>query len=373
MNEDNLNNSLEVSLIGTGGGYGESIVLNLGNNDWIVVDSCQDPFTKKSLPLEYLKSLKVNISEDVKLIICTHWHDDHILGISNLLNECDTAKFCMASATDKNKFLLMVGLDSKKAENESSLSSTKELSQCIEIIRKKGLNILTAVQDRILYMNKTKDISSYVYSLSPSDYILEQFNIEISSLISDFSSSNRKIICESPNDKSVALLIKINDQGILLGSDLEVSNDNKKGWLCVLDNCKCIDSKASIYKIPHHGSKNGFHERIWDELVNRNAISKLTPWNRGDKLPTKEMLKKYREFTDNLYITSYNFQERNKPKKREKRIAKVIERFNKTLNEERYHYGIVRCRLNLSDTRNEWNVELIDKALQITDEFIIKN
>ncbi len=48
-------NIAEITLIGTGGGYGESIVVHVGNNEWIVVDSCQDPFTKDSLPLLFLK------------------------------------------------------------------------------------------------------------------------------------------------------------------------------------------------------------------------------------------------------------------------------------------------------------------------------
>lgn len=38
-------NLFRVSLIGTGGGYGESVVVQLGLNNWIVVDSCIDPVT----------------------------------------------------------------------------------------------------------------------------------------------------------------------------------------------------------------------------------------------------------------------------------------------------------------------------------------
>jgi len=32
-------NIAEVTLLGTGGGYGESIVLHIGDNEWILVDS----------------------------------------------------------------------------------------------------------------------------------------------------------------------------------------------------------------------------------------------------------------------------------------------------------------------------------------------
>ncbi len=366
---DNLENKIiEVSLIGTGGGYGECIVINLGNHNWVVVDSCRDPFSKKSLPLEYLQSIGVDVSNDVKLVLCTHWHDDHILGISELLEECNNANLCIASATDRKKFLLLVGLDYHKCKSESSASSTKELSNCIDIIKRRGSKIVSAVQDRLVFSSNLDGINSQVYTLTPSDFVLEQFNKEISSLMVEYMSSNSKIISETPNDKSVTLLIKVNDQRIILGSDLEVTEDNSKGWLCILDNCQCIDFKSSLFKIPHHGSKNGFHERILQELLEENAIAKLTPWNRGGQLPKKEMLKKYKEFTDNLYMTTLMVS--NKPKNRDRSIAKAIERFNKTVKENKYGHGIIHCKINLSYPELGWEVALINKAIKVTDEIL---
>ena len=36
----------EITLIGTGGGYGESCVVHYGENNWAVIDSCVDPKKK---------------------------------------------------------------------------------------------------------------------------------------------------------------------------------------------------------------------------------------------------------------------------------------------------------------------------------------
>lgn len=44
-------NYFRVSLIGTGG-YGESVVIQMGTNNWMVVDSCIDPISKESVPLQ---------------------------------------------------------------------------------------------------------------------------------------------------------------------------------------------------------------------------------------------------------------------------------------------------------------------------------
>jgi beta-lactamase superfamily II metal-dependent hydrolase len=361
---------IEITLIGTGGGYGESVVIHLGNESWVVVDSCINPNSKICLPLEYLKSIGVDVSKDVKLIICTHWHDDHILGISQLLDESISAKFCMARPLDKKKFLRLVGLDYQKAKNDSNTSSTIELNNCIKIMQDRKFEFQNAIQDRILFTANLNNISSQIIALSPSDFVVNEYDKEISELITEYGYSNRKIVCQTPNDKSVALLLKVNNQRIILGSDLEVSEDNRKGWLCILNESQSIDSKSSLFKIPHHGSKNGYHERIWDELLIDNVVANLTPWNRNTKLPKKEMLLKYKKHTDELYMTaSLN---NNKPKERERSISKAISRFNGTLREIKYKLGIIRCRIGVDQNNEPWQIKLIGSAHKIEDNILNK-
>jgi len=360
--------AIETTLIGTGGGYGESIVIHLGNNDWIVIDSCINPKTKKSLPLEYLESLNVNLSIDLKLIVCTHWHDDHILGISQLLEVSNNAIFCLAVAKDRNKFLKFVGLDNNKIKNESTASSAKEISNCLEILKLRKTTVKQAVEDKILLSHKENGFHYEVISLSPSDYVIEEYNNEISTLITEYGNSNKKVVYQKPNDKSVVILIKINNHRILLGSDLEVTSDRRKGWFCILDNSQTIDRKSDVFKIPHHGSENGYHKDIWEKLVAKNAIAKLTPWNKGEKLPNKEMLSLFLNHTNNLYTTSVTQTSKGKQKKRDKGITKAINRFNPTLKEVKFSKGIVQCRCDLECS--DWSVELIESAKKInTDDF----
>ena len=361
--DDNLpeNEIFEVSLIGTGGGYGESIVIHLGNQEWIVVDSCIDPYTKKCLPLEYLISKKVDVSKNVKMIICTHWHDDHIRGISELFESCESSAFCMASVSDRKKFLSFVGLDYNKIEKDASTASTIEITKCLEIVKLRNLQIKAAAQDRLLL----KLSFAKIYSLSPSDFVINEFNNEISTLITEYGASNRKVIIQTPNEKSVALYITVNNYGVLLGSDLEVSTNKNKGWICILDNCQCFETRASLFKIPHHGSINGYHPRIWNELLNKNAVAQLTPWNQAGKvLPCKDMLECYLNHTDELYSTSSNALS-NTAKKREKSIAKAIKNFNSSVSEVKYKLGIIRCQLNFLERNAKWNTDLFGEAIKI--------
>ena len=356
------NNIFEVSLIGTGGGYGESIVIHLENQHWIVVDSCIDPDTKECLPLQYLKSKKVDVSKDVKMIICTHWHDDHILGISQLYKSCESSVFCMSSVTDRKKFLQFIGFDYRKIDKDATAASTIEIMNCLDIANLRKTPIKTAIQDKLLLKTDFTEI----YSLSPSDFVINEFNNEISTLITEYGSSNRKIIVQTPNEKSVALYITVNGNSVLLGSDLEVSTNKNKGWICILDNCQCFDTKASLFKIPHHGSSNGYHSRIWDELVGQNAVAELTPWNLGKgKLPNSGMLNCYLNHTDKLYSTS-SLTMSDSAKKREKSISKAIKSFNGSVSEVKYKLGIIRCRLNFLNKNAAWSTDLFGEALKIS-------
>lgn len=359
-------NIAEITLIGTGGGYGESIVIHLGNNNWAVVDSCINPETKKSLPLEYLTKIGVNIDVDVKIIICTHWHDDHILGISELLEASKSATFCMAIPNDKKKFLMMVKLDYTKSDSIISNSSTIEFNKCISIIEKRNTSKKRALADRILFSEKINDVfKSEIFSLSPSDYVVDEFDLEISELITQFGESRLKIISKNPNQKSVALLLKLGVHNAILGADLEVGFSNKEGWLNILDFSNVIDKnkKASLFKIPHHGSENGYHIRIWDELLADKTIAKLTPWNKNNKLPQDFMVKKYYEHTKDLYITSPSAG--LTAKKRDKNIEKTIKNLGLKVVEIKYTFGLVRSRINLENINDTWQTDIHEKAFQL--------
>lgn len=66
---------IEVSIFGPG--KGESVLVHLGQNQWIIVDSCIAPRTREIPALEYLDQIGVDASTQVRLIVATHAHDDH--------------------------------------------------------------------------------------------------------------------------------------------------------------------------------------------------------------------------------------------------------------------------------------------------------
>jgi len=364
MSLDKPNNSFgEITIIGTGGGYGESCVLHLGEQKWVVIDSCIDPNSRKSLPLAYLEQVGVNLGEDVELILCTHWHDDHILGISDLLKKCVKAKFSFAKANDLTKFLRMVALDYQKLLKGSTNSSTFEFNQCLEIIEKRKSNHqVLAYPDRVLLSINYLIYQNEVIALSPSDAAIKNFDHEISSLITEYGKTNRRIIPLSPNFNSVVVLLKLGPHRALLGADLGVSKSNKMvGWDCIIEQSQTIDKASAYFKIPHHGSINSFHETLWENRFLVHPISTITPWNRGLKLPTRDMVEKYKSLSKAVFITSVF--SKSKPKKRDKVINKMIEDFKIDIEEIPFKYGIIRSRIDMSDKSADWAVDCFGTSL----------
>lgn len=355
----------EITVIGTGGGYGECIILKLGEKDWIIVDSCIDPITKKTLALTYLTELGVDIANDVKLILCTHWHDDHVKGMSELLDLSVNADFVMSKVNDKEKFLQLVALDSGKL-SKSSNSTTVEFSKCLEIQSKRKKTIKSAFCDRLLYKTSYNNKDFKIISLSPSDLTINEFDMEISTLIKEFGQSNRQIVVNTPNDKSVALLIQLGGENVILGSDLEVGNNAQKGWLHIINHSVSVQGEmSSVFKIPHHGSNNGYNTEIWNKLLHPNPISKITPWNRGKGLPQEDMIQVYKNNTDKLYITSSVSNKKSKNRNLENGLSKFIKSNRPSLEEIKYHFGIIRSRINYSEQNPTWKTELFGEAIKI--------
>ena len=95
----------ELTLFGPG--YGESIVLHVGDGVWVIVDSCIDN-DRAPRALRYLEGIGIDPAQAVALIVATHWHDDHIRGMGRLVDACSQAAFCCAAALCQKEFLSAV-------------------------------------------------------------------------------------------------------------------------------------------------------------------------------------------------------------------------------------------------------------------------
>lgn len=333
------NNEIEVSVFGNG--CGECVVIHLSNNEWIIVDSfCNS--NKYPIALQYLNDLSVNISQDVKKIIASHWHDDHVRGLSQIVDECKEAKFVASQACGVKEFLKLCRIYDKNVQ-QASPSGVCELSKIFKILLNNNRIPQRAVADR--HLLQTNNVN--IIALSPSDYTVESFLQQVACNLPKEGESQTNIL-RFTNDPCVVLWIEIDDIKILLGSDLEFTLSSEAGWDNILNNLNVnLTNKADIYKIPHHGSITADKEQLWDKLISNDAITVMSPFKKGNvflpgTIDVERILKKERE----SYI-SLSHKQLNKKVKRDNKIDRLIKEHIEFITPMNNVVGQVRIRKKL--------------------------
>lgn len=341
--------TLEVSLFGAG--IGEAIALHVGAGQWILIDSCraggQD---SEPLSLTYLKSIGINPASAVKLIVATHWHDDHVNGLSDLVDQCPGAQLVFSQALVNDEFLQLVSTFSDQPLGFDHLKSgVREMGQSLKtaFARKTDAayprpSVMKTWADHKIFRSGACEI----VSLSPSPQAVNLSDHEMASmwnaLVKEAEGrdgprpSRAGIPCPDRNHNAVALWVRWGDRRVLLGADLEEYGDPLLGWQAVLGCNQFPDSQARVIKIAHHGSPNGHLDAVWGQIVsNTDAFAILTAYNRGiTPRPAVTDIERIAANTENIHYTSL-------PRATANKYPRAVER---TLNQ------VARRRRNLGAT-----------------------
>lgn len=320
-------NELEISIFGSH--IGECIVIHLPNGKWLIVDSCLNPDTGKPIALDYLHSLGVDPTQDVGLIIISHWHDDHVKGMGVLVETCRSARVCCPLAMMKKEFLTLLShysgddslVDRHTAGTREMATSVKILHQRIQTNGTMSKFIIPVGADRTLL----EETNFSVRSLSPSDKSFHKALASFGSLLSTHKTERKILPAPTHNDNSIALWLSYSGQSILLGADLEESTDEEVGWKAVINSPvrpDRRDGKACLFKIPHHGSETGHSDDVWNYMVESDAICLMTENSRGGySLPKAADVERIKKNTTRLFCTS---QLKQKLPKRDNTVEKTL-------------------------------------------------
>jgi beta-lactamase superfamily II metal-dependent hydrolase len=267
-------------LILLGPGYGESILVRVPPNHWLVVDSFTVPIRAKPAvngPLVVLKQFGAQPS----LLVLTHQHEDHTAGFAELVELSPPE--CLVACTDKFK----------------AVSPNAPRSQDCEQHRRLGNNIeaMNAVQDCwkdqpdkrfVLEAKKTCNLGeAKVTVLHPSQEFL-----------ADKQPTNQ-------NELSSPLLLEWKDLRLLLGADLE------KHWPSAEKSAPNLHDHQA-FKVSHHASQNGLDPVLFGEAGRGSSQRQwwATPWSRNGGLPNfsdghgpSQIL----QHIDKLFLTSLPF------------------------------------------------------------------
>ena len=372
-----LDDEFEITTLGPGASSGESIVIHLISDEWIIIDSCMSG--DEILPLTYLREIDVDY-EKVTKVICTHWHTDHIKGMPEILRKCRNAQLYMAPVGPFKGYLNLVLKIATKDPFRSTVWTIFDncLSSLEEINHRRPKFI--SHNERFAH---SEDFD--LFAIGPSDELIQRFHktlflIDPNNVSEDDATELEGNIC------SMAFSLRFYNQKILVGGDMEVGRirqDKYNAQLCtnecpeheecgwceaIMDgNIFAAETPYHFVNIPHHSSSSAFCPKMWKEgMVEGGPISTTTCFRcaSGESLPTREMLEIYRTLSSRLYTTNGVVNEISKSEVREFEGVEGIEVVEEIIDNE----GVIISRWRTQE--EGWKVYCFGTARLVDEAFI---
>ena len=344
----------EIELTLFGPGYGESAVLHIGGGVWVIVDSCMGT-EETPRPLEYLTEIGIDPGRAVELIVASHWHDDHIRGMAQLVETCGKAAFCCASALCQEEFLVAVGALEGRSFSAAG-SGVREVHRVFSRLVEVGASPTLAVANRLILSRNGCNI----WALSPNDSALVGSLRSIGRLVPKSGEPKLRLPSLSPNRVSVALWISFEDTAVLLGSDVE-----RGGWVDIVQDTTRPAGRASAFKVPHHGSSGADEPDVWERMLKPGVLAALAPWRRGrHRLPTPQDAERLLSNTPNVWITAGR--EPSAPNRKIQAVERTIREAGIELRRTSMPPGAIRMRRPVGDG-SPWQVETLGSACHLRE------
>jgi hypothetical protein len=354
----------EIDIVVVGPGFGESILVHIGDGDWIIVDSCLDSSSGRPAALVFFEHIGVDPKTAVKLICASHWHDDHVGGIADLVQACETAEFACSAALTRGEF---VDLASIYNQNHTLIqpSGPSEMYNVLSLLEQRHQIPLRVIGGLPFFRMLHRDArpSCTVTALSPSNVEFDRFLRAIAGLYPTLrTGKSLRVPDPPPNDLSIAMWVEVRDLNILFGADVEEHGDPSRGWSAIIAT-RGGNPQANLFKIAHHGSITGHHPGIWTSLLTRRPHAVLTPWNRGTKLPTEADCTRITSLTDLGFATSRPVSLRGKRKG--PAVDRTLNEANIVIRDIEPPTGFVHFRAKANSL--EWTATLSAEALTLNN------
>lgn len=317
-----MKDSIGIHVIG--GGFGESVIVELPDGTYGVVDCCCSRLKCDNLDqeIESNPSLRLLVQEknagSLAFVAVTHPHEDHARGVSHILKHYENRidqiwifetfqerylSNCLRALQKREKLLPV-----EQLLNERPGTFSRELNwlrnYVIRICCKKKLSQLHFFSD---IRTDSLPCGVKVHFLGPvvsrvTNYRAKSIDRVVQIAEDGTGKLNRdwKPYPLKHNELSPALLIEYGQTRLLLGGDVEA-----EAWQELLEQ-RDGSLSCQFYKIPHHGSVNGFCDGLLERIAEGGSpVAVLTPFNRHWKpLPTVDGLDEYRKHFDAIYATN---------------------------------------------------------------------
>lgn len=353
---------IEVSLLGPG--YGECAIIHIGDGKWIIVDSYVDRESTIAAPLRYLQDISA-APDGLYCAVASHWDDDHVRGMAQILEQYPNARFVTASAFAQKDFLkFAIAYSQPRTERHSS-----GVGEILRAIKLRGASIDWATNAKSIlgpdHLSFSHGHAVSIVSLSPSNQETSDFLSWVASEFPSRLETRRAAPSRRRNHFSVVLQVQVGDVSLLLGADLEEVGQPTRGWSAVLADPGRPSNRSELFKVPHHGSENAHFGGVWSDMLNEQPIAMLAPFRRGkSNLPTQNDVQRILSFTTEAYAT--NGLSKQRTLKRSKAVEKTIKDSGVLVRAIPNQPGMVRARRTINGT-GPWTVELFGAARHLSE------
>lgn len=348
-----------------GPNYGECILVHFGDNKWLIIDSCVNE-SGRAEALQYLDDIGVNAETCVSCVIASHWHDDHIRGISDIIAQCKNAAFACPAALSKREFFEIAAASGMEVFFANS--GVREFRKVLTELKARDQVPIYASEGHRLLLEKTSLGTVEIWATSPSHQAFSDTLNWFASLVPRKNGPIGAIpLPPAPNDASIVVWIDLKWTQLLLGSDMESHGNPASGWerIHVRHPSNFPSQRSTLFKIPHHGSENGYFRGVWDDMLHTDPVAIVSPFLNGSvKLPTPAEVDRLNRSTLNGFITGDG-------KKRAKinrptAVQRILRQCPSPPTTPLMPNGWVRCR---SKHLNEpkWDVQLFGHAKSLRD------
>jgi beta-lactamase superfamily II metal-dependent hydrolase len=357
---------LEVSLFGPG--IGESVVVHLGSNEWLIVDSCCAKGSKTPAALEYLQRIGVDVGSGVKLVVVTHWHDDHIKGIAKVLEAATSAGLFCSAALNGREFLKFVSHYKDNALQAAS-SGVDEMYDVLTLIRRRRAAAGQPTRSTGPEWVKANEclwrreaLPGTVHALSPSSSAMTLALQEFGNAL-DTITPRKRAVAQTPNEVAVVLWVEVAGVRVLLGSDLEETSDPTSGWKAIVSATAKPAGKAHVLKVPHHGSVTAHNDDMWTSMLEAKPQALLTTFTSGKPLPTYRDVERIAARAATLHSTTPPTGW--SPPRRDTAVERTVRNVVKSRRLVRGPMGHIRLRCKLEGSTPSFSIDLFGPALRL--------
>ena len=258
---------IETFLFGGSKGIGESILIRIEEETYMIIDSFIDTETGNPRILDFLEEKDIEL-KCIKYIVLTHCHKDHFTGMSILVEQCTDAIFFTSRALGIESFRMLLVAYSKKVK--SSHNYFKELIDTFKILKNTGRKVqLLSDTSKPIFSKKGISIQAFSPNTATEKCLQPIYEKETRKFLTE---NGIRLLTNGFNYQSVVISLECENYKMLFGADQEFhKSDSTIGWDAIEQLPHFEQLKFDFFKVPHHGSENGYKFSFWEKILTKDA------------------------------------------------------------------------------------------------------